>query len=187
LSKGQAVWNQVEILWQMKMGRIFVYPTDTVYGMGCNAIIHDSVAKIRELKMRDKKPFSVIAPSKDWIRENCVVDDKVRKWLRVLPGPYTLILKLKNKTAVTGEVLDFGETIGVRIPKHWFTKFVAKMGKPFVTTSVNFAGEKPARDIKEISECILRGVDYIIEDGILKGKPSKIVNLTGEMEIIIDR
>ena len=72
-------------------GKIFVYPTDTIYGLGCNALDGASVNKIKKMKGRDKdKPISVIAPSIDWIRENCIVDFDLHKYL---PGPYTLILK----------------------------------------------------------------------------------------------
>ncbi|UCG94990.1 MAG: Sua5/YciO/YrdC/YwlC family protein, partial [archaeon] len=75
-------------------GSVFIHPTDTIYGLGCDATRYNSVIRIRQIKQREQKPFSVIAPSKEWILENCVVGEAD---LTRLPGPYTLILKLKQK------------------------------------------------------------------------------------------
>lgn len=74
---------------------IFIYPTDTIYGIGCDAENKTLVKKIREIKNRDNGSFSVIAPSINWILENCETDKKQIK--KYLPGPYTLILKKKRR------------------------------------------------------------------------------------------
>ena len=78
-------------------GAVFIYPTDTIYGIGCNAENEEAVKKIRDAKNRSKAPFSVIAPSIDWIKENCEVTETAEEWLEKFPGPYTLIFKLKDK------------------------------------------------------------------------------------------
>ena len=80
---------------QIKQGKLFIYPTDTIYGIGCDATNKTAVAKIKKLKARDKdKPLSIIAPSKAWIKEKCIVDTDLDKYL---PGPYTLLLEKKDK------------------------------------------------------------------------------------------
>jgi len=151
-------------------GKIFIYPTDTIYGIGCNALNKKSVERIREIKRRDKKPFSVIAPSLGWIKENCIVDMPLEKYL---PGPYTLILKKQEKDFLL-HVSD-SETLGVRIPDNSFTMEIQKSGVPFVTTSVNFSGEKPANKIEEIPEEIIKEVDMVFNAGELTGKPSTLI------------
>ena len=115
---------------------IFIYPTDTIYGIGCDATNHNLIKKIRKIKQRDKKPFSIIAPSKKWILNNFEVQENFLN--KYLPGPYTLLLKKKKKDFLK-EVSE-NKFVGVRIPKNSFTKILQKTGKPIITTSVNLSG-----------------------------------------------
>ena len=155
---------------EISKGKIFIYPTDTVYGIGCNALDEEAVEKIRKIKKRDEKPFSVIAPSFEWVSDNLIIDVNLEKYF---PGAYTVILKKKDKKFL--KEVSASDTLGVRIPDSEFTKKIQKAGFPFVTTSVNFSGEKPANNIQEISKEILKQVDYIIDMGELSGKPSTLV------------
>jgi len=155
---------------KLKKG-IFIYPTDTIYGIGCDAENKSLVKKIREIKNRDNGAFSVIAPSINWILENCETDKKqIEKYL---PGPYTLILK-KNKKEFLSHVSE-NEFLGVRIPNHEFTKLLQKIQKPIITTSVNLRSEKPANNIAEINPKIIEQVKIIIDAGELSGKPSTLI------------
>ena len=92
---------------------------------------------------------------------------------KYLPGPYTLILKKKSKNFLNH--LSKTEHIGVRIPKHKFTKTLQKTKKPIVTTSVNLSGQKPANKIREINKKILNKVDFVVDTGTLTGKPSTLI------------
>ena len=151
-------------------GKIFIYPTDTIYGIGCNALDENAVNKIKEIKGRDKdKPLSIIAPSKEWIKEHCVVDVDLEKYL---PGPYTLILKKKDPTFLSHLS---PETLGVRIPDNEFCQEIRNSNVPFVTTSVNLSGEKPITKIADLKPEIKDKVDIIIDSGELSGKPSTLV------------
>jgi tRNA A37 threonylcarbamoyladenosine synthetase subunit TsaC/SUA5/YrdC len=121
------------------------------------------------------KPFSVIAPSFEWIENFLVVDIDLRKYL---PGAYTIILKKKNT--------DFlkwvsGDSLGVRIPDCKFCDKIRETGIPFITTSVNFSGEKPANKILEIPEEIINKADFVIKSrNKLSGKPSSLI-IKGEL------
>lgn len=174
VSKSQFLANKKFYIEKILSGAVFIYPTDTIYGIGCVASNKSSVSKIRELKNRDAKPFSVIAPSKHWIETNCVVDASAKKLFQKLPGKYTFILKLKNKSLSPNENL---ETIGVRIPKHWFSAIVETIGQPIITTSVNRAGKLHMTSLKNLNPQIRDAVDFIIYDGKRDNKPSKIFNL----------
>lgn len=167
-----------EILLKIKEGAVFIYPTDTIYGIGASALAIDSVKKIRKLKDRNKRPFSIIAPCKDWILENCHLNKDSKEWLNKLPGPYTLLLKLKNKEAVDGAVNAKLDTIGVRIPNHWISELVNDLDCPIVTTSANISTEEFMTSIDDLDVKIKNNVDFIIDEGEIKGRPSTIVDLT---------
>jgi L-threonylcarbamoyladenylate synthase len=159
---------------------VFIHPTDTIYGLGCDATSDDAVSKIREIKNRFKRPFSVIAPSKEWIKENCEMDEDAEEWLEKLPGPYTLIMKLKNKSAVSEHTNMGMDTIGVRIPNHWFSAVVAELGVPVITTSANKIDEDYMTTLENLDSSIKAKVDFAIYEGEKRGRPSKLVHLDKE-------
>jgi len=177
LTKTELQLHLTEIVEQIRNGAVFIYPTDTIYGIGCNALDKIAVAKIRALKERTTNPFSIIVPSKEWVMKNCIITTKAKEWLSKLPGPYTLILKLRNKNAIVKSVNQGTENIGVRIPDHWISGFVRKLGFPIVTTSANLAGKPFMTSLEDLDESIKEGVDFVIYEGEKKGRPSKIVNL----------
>jgi L-threonylcarbamoyladenylate synthase len=166
-----------EMLAEIGRGKVFVYPTDTIYGIGCDATNGPAVARIRSIKKRDSKPFSVIAPSVGWIEKNCVLDSEARIWIKKLPGPYTLVLRLSKGAEVAWEVNSGLDTVGVRIPDNWFAEVVAVSGRPFVTTSVNISGMPHMTSPMNMDRSIGEAVDYIIDEGLLENRPSKVVNL----------
>ena len=75
LTKEEFEQNKVVLMEDIWQGKIFLHPTDTIYGIGCNALLLEAVKKVREIKQRYEAPFSVIAPSREWIRENCVISN----------------------------------------------------------------------------------------------------------------
>ncbi|MFA5259068.1 MAG: L-threonylcarbamoyladenylate synthase [Candidatus Pacearchaeota archaeon] len=163
--------EEKEIIKQITKGKIFIYPTDTIYGLGCDATNIRSVNKIKEIKQRDlNRPLSVIAPSAQWIKENFVVDVDLEKYL---PGPYTMILKKKNPNFLFH--VSSTDLLGVRIPNHEFTNIIQKAGLPFITTSVNLSGEPFIKEISEVSHDILEHIDHIIDYGPLIGNPSVLI------------
>lgn len=173
--------NNDEILFEIECGSIFIYPTDTIYGIGCNALDSFAVRGIRRIK-KSNKPFSVIAPSMRWIYENCIVEKKDERYLKKLPGKHTLIFKLKSKNAVCRETNLNSGTVGVRIPKHWISKIVEKLGFPIITTSLNISGERYLTDLKELNKKLEKQIDFAIDEGPLEGKPSKVIDLvTGKV------
>ncbi len=174
-TKEEAQKNKEKILFEIESGAVFVYPTDTIYGIGCNALDSFAVRKIRQIKKRNDKPFSIIAPNIKWIEDHCIVDSKNKKWLKKLPGKYTFVFKLRDKFAVAREVCN--GTIGVRIPKHWISELANTLHVPIVTTSVNKSGKEHITQINKISKSLVKQLDFAIDEGILKGKASTVVDM----------
>ena len=168
-------------------GAIFIYPTDTIYGIGCNALDSEAVQRVREIKKRAKAPFSVLAPSKEWIEENCIIDKHSVEWLNKLPGPYTLVLKLKNKDCIAPEVIGEADTLGVRIPRHWVASIIKQVGVPIITTSVNESGKRFMISHEDLETEIRNKVHFMIDEGIKEGRPSNIVFLDKESVEIRER
>ena len=168
-----------ELVKEIKAGKIFIYPTDTIYGLGCDATNKKAVEKIKTIKERDRdKPLSVIAPNMKWIKENLIIDCDLDKYL---PGPYTVILKKKNPEFLSH--IAKGETLGIRIPANHFTKEIQKAQVPFVTTSVNLSGEPFTLSTNEIKPEIKKQIDHIIfTNEKLSGEPSKLILNGKEIE-----
>ena len=159
-----------KVIQLLQKGEVIVYPTDTIYGIGCSAYNVRAVNKIRELKQRESKPFSIWAPSVEWVKTHCEVD---QKYLDMLPGPVTLIVKLKKPLA--DNICQ--DTVGVRIPDHPFHHIVHLFGSPIITTSVNVSGEPHITQVSQIPF----DVPYI-DAGQIENPPSTIVNtITGEI------
>ena len=168
-------------------GAVFIYPTDTIYGIGCDATNPESVLRIRKIKHRESNPFSVAAPSKEWIRKNCVLSAHAEKWLEKLPGPYTLLLKLRNKNAVAEQVGPGTGVLGVRMPGNWFCREAAHLKIPIVSTSANVTGQQHMRSIEDLNREVSESADFIVYEGHKEGRPSSLVRLTGDEPEIIKR
>jgi len=184
LSKEEFETEKDVILSKIKEGYVFIHPTDTIYGIGCDATNSKAVQKVREVKQRPDTPFSIIAPSKEWIHENCEVDDNAKKWIDKLPGPYTLILKLKNKEVIAKEVAPGRGTVGIRIPDHCVKEIVKELGFPIITTSANIKGDDFMTSDEDLDGRIKGMIEFMVYEGEKHGKPSKIIDLTSGEKII---
>jgi len=180
LSKEEMQIQALEIKEEILGGAVFIHPTDTIYGLSCDATNDEAVGKIRAIKERFKRPFSVIAPSKEWIKENCEMTPNAEEWLEKLPGPYTLIMKLKNKKAISEKTNMGMDTVGIRIPAHWMSHAAAAIGIPLITTSANKMDEDYMTTLENLNPDIKLKVDFIIYEGEKHGKPSKLVHLEGD-------
>ena len=187
ISKDELLTSKDIFIKKIRDGALFIYPTDTIYGIGCDATNEEAVKRVREVKERLTSPFSVIAPSIDWIQSNCELNAQARKWLKRLPGPYTLILQLKDDTVVAPSVNAGLHSIGVRIPDHWMTDFVKELKIPVITTSVNKAGDEFMTSSDSIDSDIQSKVDFIVTDGEKAGNPSTLVDLTSATAKVTQR
>jgi tRNA threonylcarbamoyl adenosine modification protein (Sua5/YciO/YrdC/YwlC family) len=159
-------------------GEVFIHPTDTIYGIGCSIINPEAVQKVREIKQRDKrKPFSVIMPSIEKIRECCKANDEAEEWFKKLPGPYTLLLPIKENTCIPENVNAGRDSIGVRVPDHWIYEFVKELGVPIITASANIRGQDYMTSLEDLDPRVKNKVDFIIYEGEKTGQPSTLINI----------
>ncbi len=170
-----------EILQRIKDGAVFICPTDTIYGLSCDATNQKAVERIRKLKNRPDSPLSIWAPSKEWISQNCFIE---QKWVDKLPGPYTFIAPMATNI-LAKNVNPKNKTVGVRLPKHWFSEIVEKLNIPLITTSANKAGESHMVSLKTLNQGIKKKVDFIIYEGEKENSPSTLVDT--EKDRIIKR
>jgi len=173
----------VEIL---RGGGIVIYPTDTVYGMGCDLFNKKGIERIYEIQRRDRRqPLSFIcADLKDISRYARVSDDAYKIMKRLLPGPYTFVLEASR--LVPKIILPKRQTTGIRVPDNRICQaLVTEMGSPVISTSVKDGGSELLSDPRMIEELFGKRVDMIIDGGIIAAAPSSVVSLLAEgIEVI---
>ena len=174
--QSRLIRNVVEIL---KGGGVIGYPTDTIYGVGCDLFNQDAIRKIHRLKKIDgKKPLSFICSDlKDISRYAFVSNYAYKMMKRLLPGPYTFILKatkLVPKIAMTKQ-----QTVGIRIPDNKIClAIVRELGNPIISTSVNKPDEGGLyNDPSEIEERFGKQLNLVIDGGVIVAEHSSIVDL----------
>jgi tRNA threonylcarbamoyl adenosine modification protein (Sua5/YciO/YrdC/YwlC family) len=172
---------------ELQRDAVIVYPTDTVYALGCALDARKSVDRLYRLKQMDRKqPLALVcADLSDIARYAIVSDFAYRQMRRLLPGPYTIVLEATRE--VPKILLDKRRTVGIRVPTSPISQALVKeLGKPLLTTSAVAPGaEQACRDVEEAKEAWPHGVDVFIDGDVLPGEPSTVVSLVGdEIEII---
>jgi len=167
----------------IKQGKVLICPTDTVYGFICDATNKKAVSRIFKIKNRPKsKPISVFVRDLKTAKEITIIDEGQEKILKKYwPGATTAILERKPTKKIYGAARN---TIGLRVPKYKLLQEVMeKVNRPLSQTSVNISG-KPflsnVQDMVQWFETQKQKPDLIIDAGVLKkGKPSRVIDLTG--------
>jgi L-threonylcarbamoyladenylate synthase len=184
----KAVEKCVEVL---RAGGIILYPTDTVWGIGCDATNEEAVQKVYKLKRSEDK-HSMLCLCRD--------ADMIVRYVNRAPGIAFEVMELSDKpltailpgaTGVAASLIPEGGTLGVRIPQHEFCQaLLRKFGKPIVSTSANISGEETAKRLKDVVQEIIDGVDYVLNprfEGKPTLKPSSIIAFGEGSEIEIIR
>jgi L-threonylcarbamoyladenylate synthase len=174
----------------IKEGGIILYPTDTIWGIGCDATNEKSVERIYAIKKRsDSKSMLVLVHSEAMLSTYVEkVPDVAWELLEVATDPLTIIYPGAKNLAPN--LVSQDQTIGIRIPKDEFCReLISKFRKPVVSTSANISGDPPPSNFSEIDEKIIQSVDYVVEfrqDDYSKSKPSSVIKLGigGEIQII---
>jgi len=173
----------VEVLEQ---GGIIGYPTDTIYGVGCDLFNPEAIRKIHRLKKLDgKKPLSFICSDLKDISQYAYVSNNAYKMMkRLLPGAYTFILKatkLVPKIAMTKQ-----NTVGIRIPDNRIClSLVRELGHPIISTSVNKPDQGLFNDPAEIEDRFGKQLDLVIDGGMIVAEHSSIIDFTEDFPEVV--
>lgn len=163
----------------LKREKVIAYPTDTVYGLGCDARNAKAIKKINRIKSENaKNPRLVLISDFKMLKQYCLVNLEQRKYLeKIWPGPTTVILKsrLNLPTELTGGL----NSLAVRLPKSEFlVKIISEAGFPVVSTSLNKKGEKLLTNAQNLEKSFKYLPGLVIDAGECKNtKPSRLVDI----------
>ena len=181
------VHNAFEVI---KNGGIILYPTDTVWGIGCDASNPEAVKKIFALKQREESKSMIVLVNTDRMLYNVFKEIPEVAWqiMEVTDKPTTLVLD--NPKNVATNIIAEDNTLGVRLVTEPFCyKLMERMKKPLVSTSANVSGMPTPNSFKEIDHHILDGVDYIVNlhHEKIAAKPSAIIKIGNNLQVKIIR
>ncbi len=172
----------------LSRGKIILYPTDTIWGIGCDATNEKAIRKVNELKDRKpNQPLLILVSDTDMLQY--YVEEMpafVLEQLGSFPRPTTIIYPKAKNLPVS--LLGDNSSIGIRIvDHHLITKLIAEYGKPLVSTSANKSGTPAPRSFNEINKLLLHKVDYCFPLNIetYQKSPSDIYKIEGEKLIKI--
>jgi len=169
----------------LRQGGIVIYPTDTVYGIGCDPLNENALSRLLALKGREGKPLPLLASKVEVVKRVAEVTPKAEKLIRSFwPGPLTLVLPVKINFP---HQITFGRPkIGVRIPESNVARILAEsIGGLIVGTSANKSGEKAPREFKSAYLWAKDKIDVAIDGGLCPiGQPSTVVEINYEIKVI---
>ncbi len=174
-------------------GEFIVYPTDTLYGLGANALDEKAVQKVIDAKARESKPISVVVADLAMLEKFFELTPAQREYVSaLLPGPYTIILKPKARAGFAPNLApDRGPSppsparspitpasIGVRVPEHFFVLTLSKQtGLPITSTSANLSGEKAPTSVRDLDRSIAEKAALVVDGGpTFHGRESTVID-----------
>ncbi len=174
----------------LQQGGIILYPTDTVWGIGCDATNPNAVQKIYTLKRREETKSMICLVNTLDMLNNFVekTPDAAINFIKTAKKPTTIIYD--NPKQVASNLIASDNTLAIRVVNTEFCdKLIKLLGKPLVSTSANISGEPTPKSFEEISEQILKGVDYVVNLPREKStaQPSTIIKINSNEDVTIIR
>lgn len=170
----------------LREGGLIVYPTDSIYGLGCDLFNKRAIEKIYQIKGNDKRKYlSFICPDLKGIAEYAYVSNAAYKIMRhLLPGPYTFILNATRQ--VPKVLLEKRKTVGIRVPDNIVCHaLLAEFGNPVISTSASLPGRDYIGDPDRIESAFARRVDLFLDAGPGSVVPSTVIDLTQDEPVLI--
>ncbi len=169
----------------VRKGGLVIYPTDTVYGLGCDPFNDEAVHRLFEAKARSAKPVSVLCSSRSKAEELVVMSATARKLVAEhWPGALTLVAPSKRR--LPAQLTQGGATLGVRVPDHkGCLQLIRACGGWLTGTSANVSGVGSARSAPDALTQLGGAVDLILDGGVLEAKESTVVQVIGNEVAIL--
>ena len=174
----------------LKSGGVILYPTDTVWGIGCDATNKEAVEKIYKIKQRTESKSLIVLVDSEQRLNRYVREVSALAWDLIEFSERPLTIIYSDPIGLASNVIAEDGSVGMRITKDEFCKqLIFKFGKPIISTSANVSGQTTPRNFNEISKHILSEVDYIVnlrQNETSHSQSSTIIKLglTGEIKII---
>jgi tRNA threonylcarbamoyl adenosine modification protein (Sua5/YciO/YrdC/YwlC family) len=165
----------------LKKGGVIAYPTDTLYGIGCDIMNKKAIERIYQIKQWPKnKPFSFICSDLKNISQYAKVSNYAYKTMRrLLPGPYTFVLDGSNQ--VPKMMLTKRKTAGIRVPDNPICHaLIAALGNPIISTTASTPDGEVFNEPWLIEEHFGKQLDFVIDGGPVVGEPSSVISLIGD-------
>lgn len=176
-----------QVVEQLRRGAVICYPTDTVYGIGCDIFNQKAVKRVHQIKNRPKhKPFSFMCASFKNVSDYCHISNSAYRLMKKhLPGPYTFILptmKIVPKIMTSKQ-----KTVGIRVPDNNICRMLIEaLGNPILTTSAALGeSDELFSDPFEIEESLKGRVDLVIDGGHIYPEPSTVISMVDDIPEII--
>jgi tRNA threonylcarbamoyl adenosine modification protein (Sua5/YciO/YrdC/YwlC family) len=170
----------------LRRGGVIAYPTDTIYGIGCDIMNKKAIERVYQIKQTPRSnPFSFICSDLKNISEYAKVSNYAYKTMRrLLPGPYTFILEGSNQ--VPKMMLTKRRTAGIRVPNNPICMaLINSLGHPIISTSATTAEGELLREPWLVEEQFGKQLDLIIDGGEVPGVPSSVISLIGDEPEVI--
>ncbi|WP_420602410.1 L-threonylcarbamoyladenylate synthase [Flagellimonas sp.] len=175
---------------ELKEGNLILYPTDTVWGIGCDASNPEAVKKVYELKKReDSKALICLVANQAMLERHIVeVPETAYDIIDLATKPTTIVFD--QPKGIAQNLIAEDNTLAIRVASDKFCQYlINKFGKPIVSTSANISGFPTPKQFKEISSEILKGVDYVVNlpDENKNPSPSSIIKLSNDGQVKVIR
>ena len=172
----------------LKKGKLILYPTDTVWGIGCDATSSKAIKNLYNLKKRDEGKAMICLVNDYQMLKSYIPKISISQ-LSYLNSKIPTTVIFENSIGISEKALGENKSIAMRIPKHNFcNKLITKFGKPIISTSANISNKQSPLNFHQIENEILDGVDYVVnlEKETITKKTSRIIKIDsfGEISII---
>jgi tRNA threonylcarbamoyl adenosine modification protein (Sua5/YciO/YrdC/YwlC family) len=183
--QGRHIQRAVEIL---RDGGVIIYPTDTVYGIGCSIFDKNAIERVYAIKRQDvHKPFSFICSDLRHISEFAKVSNPAYRLMKhLIPGPYTFVLPASRLKQLPRSMISKRKTVGIRVPDNEICLAIVRtLGHPILSASVMDQHGEVMNNPELIKELYEHQVDLILDGGVILSEPSTVLDLTNEQPVVL--